>query len=256
MARHRLEEVRDALVAQMHRGEIRPGQQLPSERDLCVALGVSRTTLREALDLLEADGLIDRVHGSGTFAREPRISFDVSVLVSFTQGVLDKGRVPGAELLSSAKVKASRAGGLVTRELNLADADFVWQIVRLRTANEAPVALEHSWFPVALAPGLGDDDLERSSIYALLAQRYGLTLVSAEQRLEAVVASEDDAELLDCLPGDPLMRVTRTAVTADGTPVEFARDLYLPQRTSFHTRAGIAGAQAPTPVGSHQEDSE
>lgn len=255
MARHRLEEVRDALVAQMHRGEIRPGQQLPSERDLCVALGVSRTTLRAALDLLEADGLIDRVQGSGTFAREPRISFDTSVLVSFTQGVMDKGRVPGAELLSSGKVKASRAGGLVASALRLDDAAFVWQIVRLRTANEAPVALEHSWFPVALAPGLGDDDLERRSIYGLLHDRYGIELTSAEQRFEAVAAREDDADLLDCLPGDPLMRVTRTATTADGTAVEFARDLYLPQRSSFHTRAGIAAA-SPAPSPSQQEAPE
>lgn len=241
MATQRFASVRDDLVARMHDGTIKPGQRFPAERRLCEELGVSRATLRAALDLLEADGLVDRRHGSGTYACEPRITIDTSVLISFTEGVLGKGRHPAAQLIDCdrAPVRLDRFGALAATALKLEPDDEVWRVVRVRTANGVPVALERSWFPVALTPGLDAHDLEQRSIYALLTEEYGLLPDHAFQQLDAVAAEPEDADDLGCDPGAPLMRVTRTAQTLSGVPVEYARDLYLPHRSTFVAHARI-----------------
>ena len=105
----------------MRSGAIKPGERFPAERRLCEELGVSRATLRAALDLLEADGLVDRRHGSGTYACEPRITIDVSVLISFTEGVLGKGRRPAAQLIDCDRVPArlARFGAVVATALGV-----------------------------------------------------------------------------------------------------------------------------------------
>jgi len=215
---------------------LRPGDRLAPERVLAVELGVSRATLRVALAELEADHLIVRRPGSGTYVTEPRVSFDTSVLVSFTEGVLRKGFVPGARLLACEVVEADYAA---SRALELEEGAPMWRLVRLRTVNCAPCALEHSAFPHDLMPDLDRHDLERRSIYRILDEEYDLDPDRATQRLEPVAADEATATALDCATGELLMCVTRTAVTARSLPVEHARDLFLSTRTSFTTRARV-----------------
>ncbi|WP_210493606.1 GntR family transcriptional regulator [Patulibacter sp. SYSU D01012] len=258
MAAQRFESVRDELEERMRSGAIKPGARFPAERRLCEELGVSRATLRAALDLLEADGLVDRRHGSGTYACEPRITIDVSVLISFTEGVLGKGRRPAAQLIDCDRVPArlARFGAVVATALGVEPDAPVWQIVRLRTANGVPIALERSWFAVERTPDLQAHDLEGRSIYALLAEEYGLRPDHASQQLDAVPAEPEDADDLGCDVGAPLMRVTRTARTLAGEPVEYARDLYLPHRSTFvaHARIPERAATSPAPQNPTEEE--
>lgn len=232
------------LSRRLEAGELLPGDRLAPERVLAAELGVSRSTLRVALDRLEADWLIVRRQGSGTYVAEPRMSIDTSVLVSFTEGVLHTGLVPGARMLACEVVGADHDAA---RALEVDEGEAVWRLVRLRTANEAPMALERSWFPHRLLPDLDRHDLEGRSIYRILAEEYGLAPDRATQRLEPVTADEAAAAALGCRAGDPLMMVTRTAVTERSALVEFACDLYLPARTSFITRARVTPMPEPGP---------
>ena len=109
------------------------------------------------------------------------------------------------------------------------------QVVRVRSANQLPVAVETSWFPAALVPGILDQSLS-GSLYAVLRRRYGVHPMSADERLKAIVADDSTAPALRVDPGTPLIRVERTTRDADGRVVEFARDVFRCDRVEFLVR--------------------
>ncbi len=222
------------LRAGMARGQVAPGDRLPGERDLAERLGVSRMTLRQALADLEASGDLVRVAGraGGAFVAEPRVEVDLTHLTGLTDQLHRAGRRAGARVLS-ARRRVPAAD--VTTALGLARRAQAVEIVRVRSANRLPVALETSWFPARLVPGLLDHRLS-GSLYAVLRTAYGHEPVTAVERLEPVLATPALAEHLDVDPGVPLMRVERVARDAAGTVVEFARDVFRCDRVDFVVR--------------------
>ena len=115
----------------------------------------------------------------------------------------------------------------------------VHEIVRVRTARREPLAIERSYFPTGPFPDLLDHGLS-GSLYALLARVYGQRPTSAQESLEPVIARDDEAELLAVEPGAALMLITRTAFTSAGLAVEFARDIFRPDRIKIALQTGIA----------------
>jgi len=232
--RYRYQEARDQIMAFIAAQRLERGSRLPTERQLSETLGVSRPTVRQALELLEADGLINRRQGSGTYVAEPRVTVDVRVLVSLTRSILASGMTPGARVLVSEVIPASA---------ELADRFAVpphtplQHFERLRFADGRLVALERSWFPASIAPNLNAFDLEHRSIYDVLEREYGVKLLRAEQSFDASVADEAVAALLECEPGSPLMVVHRLSFDFNGRPVEYAVDRFLPVRTVFKSTA-------------------
>jgi GntR family transcriptional regulator len=109
------------------------------------------------------------------------------------------------------------------------------RVARVRLANRMPVALETSWIPARIAPGMLNRPLT-GSLYAVLRKHYGVSPVTAQERLHAVVADASTARQLDVEPGTPLMAVERTAYDASGRPVEYARDLFRCDRVDFVVR--------------------
>jgi GntR family transcriptional regulator len=216
------------------RGDLAPGDRLPGERDLSELLGVSRMTLRQALSDLEVAGDLVRVSGraGGAFVAEPHVEVDLTHLTSLTDQLQRAGKRAGARVLRAHKgvppADVSAALGLGAR------AQAV-EVVRVRSANRLPVAVETSWFPAKLVPGLLDRSLS-GSLYSLLSRHYGHSPVTAEERLHAVLADAQTAALLDVQIGTALMRVERAASEADGTIIEFARDLFRCDRVEFLVR--------------------
>jgi GntR family transcriptional regulator len=141
----------------------------------------------------------------------------------------------GARLVSADRLPASPA---VARGLGLRPGEPVHAVVRVRTAHRAPLALERSWFPAALFPDLLDHRMS-GSLYRLLDKHYGRAPSSADERLEAVAAEDADADLLGVAAGAPLMLIERSVYDASGTAVEFARDLFRPDRVRISLRTGI-----------------
>ncbi|MER6947735.1 GntR family transcriptional regulator [Nonomuraea sp. NPDC000554] len=241
-------QIEQWLLDSIGSGEMAPGDRLPGERELAARLGVSRMTLRQALATLERDGVLVRVPGraGGAFVAEPRIDCDLTGLAGFTEQMRRAHLRAEARVLVAATVPAPEA---VAAALEVQPGAPVHQVARVRSAGQSPVALERSFFPAL--PGFLDEDLS-GSLYALLAGRYDLEPRTAVEHLDPVIAGPADAAELGISPGTPLMLIERTAYAAGGVPVEYARDLFRPDRVRLSVRSGVSsgvsgGVSAPAP---------
>lgn len=226
------------LIAQR---QLLPGDRLPAESGLAETLGVSRMTLRQALGTLESRGVLQRRRGrhGGTFISAPKIECDLTGLAGFTEQMRRANVHPGARLVSAVTVEAP---GSVAQALGLDRGAAVHEVVRVRSANREPLALERSYFPADVFPDLLDQPLS-GSLYALLKRTYHQEPHTATEALEPVVASQTEAELLQVEVASPLMLIERTAYTDAGLPVECAFDLYRTDRTRITVRSELrAGA--------------
>lgn len=218
------------LAARIHAGELPVDSKLPPERELATILAVSRITVRQALGRLEQRGYVQRIQGSGTYVAEPKLRVDASHLRGFYETALSQGAAPRSRLIAGSTPVASEH---VRQALGLPPGARVHEIVRVRSIGGAPVVVETSFLPADLLPGFEDLDLEGSSIYALMAERYGIRGVRAVESLEAVAAGPSEAHLLELPVGSPLMLVERTAWDPEDRAIEHARDLYRGDRSVF-----------------------
>jgi GntR family transcriptional regulator len=225
------------ITTAIGRGDLVPGDRLPPEDQLASLLGVSRMTLRQALASLGTLGTIVRKPGrlGGTFVAEPRIDCDLTGLAGFTEQMRRANLRAGARMVSAATIPATRA---VAAGLSIEKGGPVHEVIRVRTANREPLALERAYFPAGPFPDLLQHRLT-GSIYNLLSRRYGQNPHTAVETLEPVVAKPHEAKLLRIDEGAPLMLIERTAFTAAGLAVEFARDLFRSDRMRISLRTGI-----------------
>src|SRR5580765_3968617 len=198
------------------------GEAIPSERRLSTDLGVSRLTLRAALDDLVRDGYLERRHGSGTFVSEPKIAQQLT-LTSFSEDMRRRGMVAGSRTI---ELREIHAGAAVGRALNVSPDARVTLIRRLRLADGEPMALETLHVPAARVPGLSRDLLENASFYDLLEREYGVVISHGTQSIEPTVTNEEESELLSVPLHSPAFLFERTSRTDDGQTVEFVRSLY------------------------------
>src|SRR6059058_3327443 len=202
--------------------QLRVGQAIPSERRLSTDLGVSRLTLRAALDDLVRDGYLVRRHGSGTFVSEPKIAQQLT-LTSFSEDMRRRGMTAGSRTI---ELRETHAGAAVGRALNVSPDSRVVLIRRLRLADGEPMALETLHVPADRVPGLSRELLENASFYELLEKEYGIVIASGMQSIEPTVTSEEESELLGVPLHSPAFLFERTSRTAAGETVEFVRSLY------------------------------
>jgi GntR family transcriptional regulator len=198
------------------------GEAIPSERQLTVELGVSRLTVRAALDDLVREGYLVRRRGSGTFVSEPKIAQQLT-LTSFSEDMRRRGMVAGSRTI---ELRETHAGAAVGRALNVSPDARVTLIRRLRLADGEPMALETLHVPAAIVPGLTRERLEDSSFYDLLEDEYGVVIASGTQSIEPTVTNEEESELLGVPLHSPAFLFERTSRTDDGATVEFVRSLY------------------------------
>ena len=222
------------------RGELAAGDRLPREQDLAVNFSVSRMTLRQALAGLELRGIIERFPGrsGGTFVVEPKIECDLTGLAGFTEQLRRADLDAQAKILSAMTVPATRS---VANALGCGREDPVHEVVRIRSADGTPLALERSYFPAALFADLLEQDLS-GSLYRLLAERYNAEPRTATEYLEPVIPSTEEAAALELDSGQPAMLIDRTAATCAGLPVEYARDLFRSDRVRISVRSGWQAA--------------
>jgi GntR family transcriptional regulator len=225
-------QIAEGLIGQIESGELSPGHRLPPERDLSGRLGVNRMTLRRALRILEAQGVITRIHGVGTFIAAPKIERPLEGVFRFTRGMQNRGYTPGSQLISLEQLPIDRAHAL---ELQISVSDPAYSLIRLRTLNQEPVLLETYLIPAQRFPGLERHDLEGRSVYEIMETEYGIPIVRARQSYEPVLASSYEAELLGVRAGAPLMMETRISYDQADRPIEFGRDRYRGDRFRFVT---------------------
>jgi GntR family transcriptional regulator len=203
-------------------GDLPDGQPIPAERQLALELGVARMTLRRAVDGLVAEGRLVRVHRKGTFVARRKLSYPHE-LTSFSADMSGKGMRPSSRTLEFERIAA---GPRLARRLQVSPDEEVIRAVRLRLADEVPMAIERLHVPRALVPDLTGTDLERNSFYDLLSRRYGITLQSAQRVIEATVTSADEAEILTVPLHSAAFFFERTSRDTEGRIVEYVRSVY------------------------------
>ena len=196
-----------------------------SERELSARFGLSRMTVRQAVDHLVSEGRLYRVQGKGTFVARPKIEMPLR-LASFTEDMRARGLEPGSRDLDR---RTDRASAHLARMLQIAPGDEVHVIERLRTADGIPMAVERSHIPDAVAPGLSDE-----SLADLLASTYGVLLDRGEQTIEAGIADPIDAALLDLPAGAAAVLLLQRRSFVGDRPVEFAVSTYRADRYQLH----------------------
>src|SRR5438094_9667159 len=214
------EETRDRVLDLVE--SIAVGQPIPAERQLAIDLGVSRLTLRAALDELVRDGHLDRRHGSGTYVTEPKIAQPLT-LTSFSDDMRRRGRTPGSRTV---ELITTSAGARPAHRLEVSPQARLVRVKRLRLADEKPMAMEVLHVPEVLVPGLTKQDFEDHSFYELLRERYGITIARGTQSIEPTVTNEEESEVLGVPLHSPAFLFERTTVSESGRIVEFVRSIY------------------------------
>lgn len=210
-------QVRDELTRRVRSGAWRPGMAIPSEHELAAELGVSQGTVRKALDAMARDNILRRQQGRGTFVRE-QTSEDV--LFRYFQLFDDDG-----ERIAPEGDGAALSEGPATREeaarLKLGSKAAVIRLARERLRDGRPFISETIVVPRALFQGLAAISPVPNTLYDLFQQRFGITVMRADERITAVAAPRKVAARLGLPAGTPLLHVDRTAFDLDGRPVEW-----------------------------------
>lgn len=210
-----------------------PGTATPSERDLVNMFGVARMTVRQAMDGLVAEGLIERIPGRGTFVARPRRM--PSQVVGFTEEMTRRGcSVESHTLLA----RLEQAGPGVARALEIREGDAVAHWRRLRRVDAAPTCVEDAWLSDRLVPELLVEPMP-DSLYEELARRE-LRPTWAEDSISAGLATEEEALLLEAEPGTAVLHHSRRTLSGDRA-VEVSRTVYRSDRYKMRRELGAAG---------------
>jgi GntR family transcriptional regulator len=220
------------------------GDAIPSERQLGTDLGVSRLTVRAALDQLVREGYLVRRRGAGTFIAEPKVAKGIDIS-SFSDDMRARGLTPGSRTLD---LRTIPAGARLGRILHVSPSEPVLSIKRLRLADGEPMAIEQLHVRASLVPGLTGEDLETNSFYDLLSSRYEIAIVGGTQTVEPTVTNEEESDALGVPLHSPALLFERVTRSADGDVVEFTGSTYRGDRYRLVTELGVGGRPA-VPLG-------
>jgi GntR family transcriptional regulator len=223
------ETIAEAIVA----GAYSVGSQLPPETVLIERFGVSRVTVRKAVENLVAKGLVEIRRGKGTFVIARRIDHSLNALTGFVEDMEAIGRKATAKLIDWAIVAADNA---VSRNLRLEVGVDVVRVHRVRIADGIPISFDETYLPVDLGKKIVSHNLDVEPIFKLLEDRYDTPLVEAEYHLAAVAADPAAAVALELRPDAPIFLIERTSFTQDGKPVDYERLHYRGDLVRFTTR--------------------
>lgn len=225
------------LKAALDSGEMKPGDRVPSERALAERYGCSVITVRRALDELAREQRIERTRGRGTFVLAPRVELDGAGTMSFAEEMRERGLAPETRLVDA---REEVAGEAAAAALGLPLGAPIYVITRLRLANGLPLILEEASLPAIRFPRLLTSELATQSLYAILADRYGVQVVRAREALEPVLLRTHEARMLEVPAGRPALLIEGVAFAAGGKPVEYSRSYVRGDRTRYSVERVVA----------------
>jgi GntR family transcriptional regulator len=216
-------QIAGAIKDLLRSGKIPPGTAMPAERVLAQLFRVSRMTMRQANDLLEREGLIDRQSGRGTFAVQNRIIKQEQETRGFSEEIRRRGGTPSSRLVSFKTIEATAA---TAEYFCVAPGAAMYDIQRVRLANDVPIALESVQIPASMCPHLERFNLVDHSLYRILEENYGIELARSEEEISAIQPSALHRKLLDLPRKVAVLLVRRKTFTSDGRPLELATTAY------------------------------
>jgi GntR family transcriptional regulator len=225
--------VETVLIGEITHGELKVGDQLPTEDSLIARFGVSRITVRRAIQNLVGRGLVEIRRGKGTFVAAPRITQDLKELSGFVEDMHAVGRKPTARVLGREIVPA---GATVARQLALTRGERVVRIRRVRLADGIPLSFDETVLPLEIGKKIITNNLTVEPIFSLLESKYDVPLIEAEYKLDAVAAENEVARALKVKPRSAIFRIERTSYTTGGRPVDYETLHYRGDLVQFVTR--------------------
>lgn len=232
--------VREELEDRISRGELAPGEQLPTERELRDEFGVSRVTVRRALASLSDEGLVYAIQGRGTFVASGRLAEPPNTLQSFHELVANEHVTVGAQPL---RVDTRAASIDEAEKFGIAPGAPLFELVRLRTLDELPVAIDSTTLPLSIDPELPGLDWSQESLYARLVGADHAP-VAADYAVEARAADASVASLLAATPGSPVLVAESEVSDAAGRVIVIGVITYRGDRYRFRSRLA-AGSTMP-----------
>ena len=219
-------QLAETIKQQISAGELKPGDQLPTEQWLSETFQLSRVTVRRAVQLLIDNQVLCRKRGESPTVTYPHMSRQVKRLTSLSEDLIKMGFVPSAKTLFCDRIAAPLN---VALQLNIKMGDPVLRLTRVRYADDAPIAIHDCFYPSSICGAFLTPEFQGLSIYRFLAEN-GVVLASAHQRVTACCATESDASLMEIPVGSALLHIERVSATAEGALIEFSDMLYNPLR--------------------------
>ena len=225
---HQLYEL---LRGQILSGRWQPGDILPPESELIETYEVSRTTVRQVLDMLVNEGLIYRQRGRGSFVSHPTVEQTLVRIISFTDDMRQRGFEAGTEVIASDLVPAPSD---IARRLEVKPGEELARIKRLRLADGEPMSVEESFLVHRHCPGILAGDYARNPLRVALLEDHGIRWSYARQRIRAILAPAELARLLAVEPDSALLFIERVSFSQANIPVEFLWITYRADRYSLY----------------------
>ena len=223
-------QVKDLLLNAIESGQWSSDQQLPNEGKLAELFGVSKITVRQALQELSDLGYIRREQGRGTFVSKPKFGQGPRELMSFTEEMSRHHLSASARVLGKTVTEADLA---VAEHLQLRLNSRVLVLKRLRLAEGEPMGIQTAHIPLDMAPRLAEEDFENVSLYQLLQSRYGVQAARSREQYYAISADAESADLLGIPVGAAVFAAERVTFTKQGKPFEFTRSIMRGDRYSI-----------------------
>lgn len=220
-------QIGDAIRRQIESGDLKRGDAIPSEREYAEELGVSRMTVRAALDALVREGLLLRQRGRSTVVSAAKINRSALGFMSFTEDMKTRGLLATSRVL---QLSAEVADATVAAQLGLPVGARVVFLERVRLADDEPMALERAYLPHQRFGGLLGQDLAQHSLYDVLEHTFGCRPSLADESVEAILLNAADARLLGVPRNSPALLARRITRDERGEPVESVQTLYRADR--------------------------
>jgi GntR family transcriptional regulator len=224
-------QLKQHLIQLIESGELKPGDNIQSERELSEKYDISRMTVRQALLELVNDGRLVREQGRGTFLAQPKINQGLFKLTSFSEDMISRGLKPGAYVVD---VVVQPPSSSVREALKIRGSSSVIILTRVRLADDKPMALEVTHLSQRRFKGLELESFEGVSLYKLIESKFGITPASASQTIEVGMPTPREMNLLQVTSAMPVMLIKRVTYDQEGNPYEFVKSIYPGDRYKFH----------------------
>ena len=231
-------QLKDVIIKEISDGNWKPEDMIPTEFEIMDHFNVSRTTVRQALTDLVKDNLLYRKKGVGTFVAKPKIDLKyIGDDVSINSQIQNAGMTPHIKIIEFTVID-NPAIELV-RALNLSIGDKVIHLLRVRYADDEPIAVVNSYLPYTLCSFIFNADFEKNSLYQVLATKTETRVISVDRIVEAQLANRQDRELMGVEKGFPVQNFASKAYNLDGVVVEYSISRYRSDRNKLFIKIDV-----------------
>lgn len=199
-------QLAEIILNEIKTKDLKENDKIPTEREYCEKYNLSRATVRQAIGYLEQKGYIYKIQGKGTFVSSRLMKQKLLKFYSFTEEMKKQGKKPASKILS---FKLKKADEKISKELNIIAGSKIYELIRLRIADEETVMYEKTYLPAEKLENLSKKELSESPLYDILQNKYGITFTKATERFSVLSADKKISEILFIQENSPLIKLQR-----------------------------------------------